>query len=496
MSTGRTIADRYRLGRPLGGGGMGEVWEAWDIRLDRAVAVKLVRPAALVPGTDPQVLATRFGREARMTARLNHRGVPAVYDTGADGGDMFLVMELVEGADLADFQAENAPVPAHWIAAAGAQLAAVLGAAHAAMLVHRDLKPRNVMITPSGEVKILDFGIAAVRDTDITRLTRTSESLGTPAYMAPEQAMHGQTSPSSDLYSLGCVLYELATGDRVFDAPTPLALMQRHYADTPVPVREVRRDLPAELAQLIDRLLAKRPGDRPADAREVFDRLVPLIQGPSKGLPMDPTRPFRDPLAAPSRPAATAGEPQVKTAAPPVPPKINPTRVYPPAKVVERPPVPVKIGKDDIGDTFIRRLVESALMVTGMTLPVLSIVSASAQVDRQDPGVTLVFALAFFYLGGVLRQRRLGLRRVWTVNNDLRWTKPPRPASRPEKLLERVLLVLAALMLLISAMSIPQHDDSAARAFVVTMALLVPGAVMWQRRTGRLYPWSIRRSRR
>jgi serine/threonine protein kinase len=481
MSTGRVIGDRYRLGRPLGGGGMGEVWEGWDVRLDRRVAVKLLRPAAFVPGSDASALAVRFEREARMTARLNHRGVPVVHDTGADQNDLYLVMELVEGMDLADFQAANRPVPGEWIAAIGAQMAAVLSAAHTARLVHRDLKPGNVMITPAGEVKVLDFGIAVLRDSGVTRLTLTSEALGTPAYMAPEQAM-GQTSPSSDLYSLGCVLYELAAGRRVFDAPTPLALMQRHYAERPVALRDIRPDLPAELTALVDRMLAKQPAHRPADASEVYDRLIGLV-GRTPVRPdvlMDPTRPFRDPLATPAHPAAAApvNAPPVKEAQP-VPPKAT--------KAVSQPPV-AEVSRDQ--STQAAPIVEGVLICGGLVVLGLYLASALAGIQRDDLGLTFTFALALMYLGAVLRQRRLGLPKLWSVQAGIRWDKPPRPATGVQRAIEVFLFIVAGAAVLTALVSISRYDDSTARSLVFAVAAFTPAAIMRQRRLGKTYPWS------
>jgi serine/threonine protein kinase len=305
---------------------MGEVWSALDVRLDRAVAVKLLRPDGLPAGIEHETLISRFQREARLTAKLEHPSVPAVYDTDTSDGDLFLVMELIEGGDLTEFQAEYEPAETGWTVAIGAQIASVLGAAHAVNLVHRDLKPRNVMITPNGRVKVLDFGVASLLDPDITRITATAQSLGTPAYMAPEQAMHGLVSPASDLYSLGCVLYELITGKPVFTASTALAMMHRHHSEAPTPVRTLRPDAPRELAVMVEQLLAKQPALRPANALEVYDRLMPLLPSnwahPVREFPMDPTRPFRDPHATPiPRPAITITTGPTATALPvfPVP---------------------------------------------------------------------------------------------------------------------------------------------------------------------------------
>ncbi|WP_309056766.1 serine/threonine-protein kinase, partial [Streptomyces sp.] len=189
---------------------MGQVWTAYDGRLDRRVAVKLLRPAAITgPATAADELRRRFVRECRVTARVAHPGLVTVHDAGSDGEDLYLVMQYVEGADLADHLAEHDPYPWQWAVAVAAQLCAVLAAVHAVPIVHRDLKPRNVMVRPDGSVIVLDLGVASVLDTDTTRLTHTGSPIGSPAYMAPEQAMGGAVGPSTDLYALGVLLHEL-----------------------------------------------------------------------------------------------------------------------------------------------------------------------------------------------------------------------------------------------------------------------------------------------
>lgn len=304
MAPRRTVAGRYELTGPLGRGGMGEVWAGYDQRLDRPVAVKLLRPSSFPPGTDLPVLAARFTRESRLTARLEHRGVPAVFDAGTDSGDLYLVMQLIAGHDLADVIAERSPLPLTWAVAIAAQITAVLGAAHAISLVHRDLKPRNVMLSPDGTVTVLDFGVAALLEPDVTRLTTTGETLGSPAYMAPEQALRGAASPRSDFYALGCILHELLCGSPVFSADLPLALLQKHLEDPPRPLRELRADVPQPIERLVLDLLAKDPEQRPDGAEDVYERLLPHLPRPAPidetdggQARMDPTRPYRRPLA-------------------------------------------------------------------------------------------------------------------------------------------------------------------------------------------------------
>ncbi|MEV6108709.1 protein kinase [Streptomyces sp. NPDC051940] len=306
---GRVVAGRYELSALIGQGGMGQVWQGYDHALDRRVAVKLLHPGSAA-GSQADGTRRRFLRECRITARIGHPGLVTVYDAGSDGDELHLVMEYVEGADLADHLAEHEPYPWPWAVCVAAQLCGALAAVHAVPVVHRDLKPRNVMVRPDGTVVVLDLGIAAVLDTDTTRLTRTGVPVGSPAYMAPEQAMGGAVGPYTDLYALGTVLYELLTGRAPFDDATALGVLHRHLYEAPVPVRDERPEVPAALAALVDRLLAKDPEERPGSAQEVYGELAPLLPAPgSPGpyAPLDPTRPFRRPHAPwPDRPAASA----------------------------------------------------------------------------------------------------------------------------------------------------------------------------------------------
>lgn len=312
-----TLSGRYELTAPIGRGGMGEVWAGYDKRLDRAVAVKLLRPQALPATGDRSALAKRFLRESRLTARVEHPGVPAVFDAGADKDRLYLVMQLVPGIDLADYLVEGTPVPIGSAVAVVAQVTSVLAAAHDMSLVHRDLKPRNVMIRPDGTVVVLDFGVAALLDADITRLTTTGETVGSPAYMSPEQVVGGKASTRSDLYSLGCILHELLAGVRPFTAEGSFAAMRQHVDVAPPPLRSQRADAPEELEELVLDLLAKEPADRPADATEVYTRLRPFLPVPGDGegsatggSAPDPTRPYRRPYApAPSQRRDPGSEP-------------------------------------------------------------------------------------------------------------------------------------------------------------------------------------------
>ncbi|WP_406729476.1 serine/threonine-protein kinase [Streptomyces sp. GD-15H] len=322
------ISDRYELVQPLSHGGMGDVWRGYDQVLDRPVAVKLVRQAAIATPAMAEEFAKRFKREARVTARIQHPGVPQVYDAVLDESyeRLYLVMELVDGIPLGDYIDPYQPLPVSWAAAVAAQVCTVLSHAHAVPVVHRDLKPANILVTDAGTVKVLDFGIAAVLRTDITRITATGSPVGTSQYMAPEQVQGGRVTPQSDLYALGCILHELCCGRPLFDGDGAYQLMWQHVEAAPVPLRSLRDDIPEALEELVLHLLRKRPERRPADAQEVYERLLPLLPPPGRaatpdevgpaGTP-DPTGIYRQPYA-----------PRPRTGTQPA--RIPPTRAEPP----------------------------------------------------------------------------------------------------------------------------------------------------------------------
>jgi serine/threonine protein kinase len=325
------VVGRYELVEQISVGGMGTVWRGYDAVLDRPVAVKLIRPDRLVEPEQAEDFARRFRREARVTARIRHHGVPQVYDAVLTPpcDRVYLVMELLEGTSLRTYAGRGVPLPVAWAAAVAAQIATVLSYAHAVPVVHRDLKPENVLVTPDGTVKVLDFGIAAIFGTDTTRITVTGHPVGTSRYMSPEQIRGARITPHCDLYALGCVLYELLCGRSVFDGPTDYVLWQQHTAATPWPPRSLRPGVPAALDRLVMDLLEKTPERRPADAREVHRRLAPFlpasgspppaVDGRLAGLP-DPTRMFRRPNAPRALPVPDTGhEPETETAPEPPP---------------------------------------------------------------------------------------------------------------------------------------------------------------------------------
>jgi serine/threonine protein kinase len=246
VQRGDVLGDRYRLDTVIGRGGMGEVWRGFDLRLQRPVAVKVVVPTGTAK--DPQALA-RFLREGLAAAQLDHHPViAAVYDADMHQGEPFLVLELLRGNDLAAVLAGSpGGLEIDLVLSFGTQIAEGLAAAHAAGIVHRDIKPSNLMVLPGGRIKICDFGIAYLQD-KTTALTFTGQAIGTPAYMAPEQWAGREVDERADLYSLGCVLYELLTGKRPFYAGKPPAA------------------LPSGLGNLLMRLLAQHPVQRVATA--------------------------------------------------------------------------------------------------------------------------------------------------------------------------------------------------------------------------------------
>ncbi|MGW3372030.1 protein kinase domain-containing protein [Streptomyces hydrogenans] len=266
------IGDRYALREMIGRGGMGEVWLADDLVLHRAVAVKLMHPQLALD----DVAQNRFQREVRAAASLNHPRVAAVYDAGllpTAPPRPFLVMEHVSGHTAAD-RLRSAPPSVReavdWVAGTLEALAC----AHAAGLVHRDIKPANVMITTDGLVKVMDFGIAHISDGHDQRVTGTGISVGTAAYMSPEQAQGRSVDARSDLYSTGCMLYELLTGHQPFTGDSPFAIAYQHMcADPPAP-RDLGVELPPHVQAALSRAMAKNPDHRFADAAAMRDALV------------------------------------------------------------------------------------------------------------------------------------------------------------------------------------------------------------------------------
>ncbi|GAD81471.1 serine/threonine-protein kinase [Nocardia asteroides] len=298
----QVVGGRYQLTNQIGAGGMGQVFAGYDRHLERPIAVKLTRPDL---DTDPQ-WTQRFIREARLMARLAHPGLPAIHDAGIEPGPPerpYLVMDFVHGASLDQIAGYRSMLPVGVVASIGAQVAAVLAAAHRQSIFHRDLKPSNVMLCPDGTVKVLDFGLAVLLDSDVSRLTSTGNTLGTPAYMAPEQINGDPVVAQTDLYSLGLVLYELLTGAQVITGSTPFLLWRKQIEFVPPEVSTLRRDIPRDVVALLSDMLAKDPRQRPRDASAVHSVLQRHIGGlddlDDVREPTSPARLYAQALVAP-----------------------------------------------------------------------------------------------------------------------------------------------------------------------------------------------------
>jgi serine/threonine-protein kinase len=265
---GQTYGGRYKLISRIAIGGMGEVWQAKDQVILRDVAIKILKPEYL---GDPGFLE-RFRTEARHAARVNHDGIANVFDYGEDSGSAFLVMELVPGDSLAKILERDKSLPTDKVLDIVAQTARALFAAHEEGMVHRDVKPGNLLITPDGHVKITDFGIARVADQ--VSLTATGQVMGTVQYLAPEQATGKPASPATDIYSLGIVAYEALAGKRPFTGDSQMAIAMAQINETPPP-------LPSNIDQRVQNLilscLAKKPNQRPESAMALAERAESLM---------------------------------------------------------------------------------------------------------------------------------------------------------------------------------------------------------------------------
>ncbi|WP_105566739.1 protein kinase domain-containing protein [Microbacterium halophytorum] len=269
-SQGVTFGGRYELSSRVAIGGMGEVWEATDHVIGRTVAIKILKDEYM---GDPGFLE-RFRAEARHAALVNHEGIASVFDYGEEDGSAFLVMELVPGEALSTIlERENAIDPNRTLDII-AQTASALQAAHAAGLVHRDIKPGNLLITPDGRVKITDFGIARIADQ--VPLTATGQVMGTVQYLSPEQASGHPASPATDIYSLGIVAYESVAGKRPFTGESQVAIAMAQINDAPPPLSA---EVPKPVQNLIMAMIAKKPEDRPTSAAAVSRACNALIRG-------------------------------------------------------------------------------------------------------------------------------------------------------------------------------------------------------------------------
>ena len=263
------VAGRYRLGRLLGRGGMADVYEGHDERLARDVAVKMLRPD--VAARHPEVIA-RFEAEARSAARLSQSNVVAIFDTGEHEGRPYIVMERMPGETLAQVMADG-PVDLDWLRRVAGDVLGALGAAHAAGIVHRDIKPGNILIAENGCAKVADFGIAKSLDAAGPDLTGTNLLVGTPAYMAPERVAGEPATTQADIYSLGVVLYEAAAGRKPFTGTTPVSLAYAIRQGDHEPLVQARPDVDPTFAAVVSQAMAPEPVARFASAAAMANAL-------------------------------------------------------------------------------------------------------------------------------------------------------------------------------------------------------------------------------
>jgi WD40 repeat protein len=294
----------YRVLKLLGSGGMGVVFEAEDIQLKRRVGLKVMKPSVAASDTARK----RFLREAQAAARLNHDHIVHIYQVNEDRGVPFLAMQLLKGQSLEDRLARGPRLSMAEVLRIGRETAAGLVAAHQAKLIHRDIKPANIWLEGErGRIKLLDFGLARAL-TDDARLTQPGTIAGTPAYMAPEQARGEQIDARCDLFSLGCVLYRLCTGQAPFRGANTMAILLALAQDQPKPPREVNPEVPAPLSDLVMKLLAKKPEDRSASAAAVVATLAAIKPDPTAEMPV--ARPTLSDPTVDLRPATTQARPR------------------------------------------------------------------------------------------------------------------------------------------------------------------------------------------
>lgn len=270
------LADRYEIDSVVGEGGMAKVFRGTDNVLGRTVAVKVLGSQFARDETS----VTRFRREAQSAASLNHPNVVSVYDTGSDDGVHWIVMEYLEGRTLKEVIGDEGPLDPERATTIARDVALALSTAHERGLVHRDVKPANIMITPSGETKVMDFGIArAVTSTGDPTLTRTGFVMGTAAYLSPEQAEGKPVDARSDIYSLGCVVYEMLAARPPFHGDSPVAVASKHLSEEAEPISRFNPTVPPQVEEVVARAMRKNPDQRYQDAREMADDLGRAVTG-------------------------------------------------------------------------------------------------------------------------------------------------------------------------------------------------------------------------
>ena len=263
MKIGQIIKERYEILEVLGEGGMAFVYKAMDTQLERFVAIKTLKPNYV----NQETFVERFRREAKTAANLNHPNIVQIFDWGIEE-EPFFVMEYIEGNTLTSIIAKNRTISLSDVLFIGAQVASGLQAAHQKGLVHRDIKPGNIMITPDGKVKVTDFGIVSLQNEE-SDITKTGSILGTASYISPEQAQGKPVSIESDLYSLGTVLYELIAGKPPFSGESPISTATKHLTDKPEKLSNFRKDIPKGVENAVLKLLEKSTFDRFKSAEDL-----------------------------------------------------------------------------------------------------------------------------------------------------------------------------------------------------------------------------------
>jgi serine/threonine protein kinase len=319
LSDQQRIGARYELRRCIGVGGMARVYLAHDETLNRDVAVKILNPAL---ASDP-LFVERFRREAQAAAMLNHPNIVTIYDTGTTDDTYYIVMEYVPGPNLKEALRERGPMPQDQVLTIGAQVAAALEAAHGRGLIHRDIKPHNILLQSAGTAKVTDFGIA--RAAGASQLTATQTVMGSAHYLSPEQALHQPVDGRSDLYSLGIVLYEALTGRLPFDGDSLVAVAMKHVHEEPAPPRTLRPAITPEAETVVMKALAKNPAERFQSAGEMRNALLSARDWVRQSV-MDAARPLPE-----ERPEAVAEHTTFRSMPPgvPPPPESPPPEHYP-----------------------------------------------------------------------------------------------------------------------------------------------------------------------
>ena len=274
--SGKILDGRYRLEQPVGAGGMAVVFSAIDTMTGRRVAVKMLRETA---AADPQTLR-RFINESRAVAMFNHNNIVKIYDISVDGPFKYIVMEYVEGMTLLDYMEFKKPIDWRDAVIYVDQVLRALDHAHMKGVIHRDIKPQNIMLLEGGYVKVMDFGIAKILDAQDQTLN-TSAAIGTVYYISPEQARNKKVDCRSDIYSLGCMLYEMVTGERPFKAETPVAVVLKQINEQPVPPSQINPKVPLGLEQIILCAMQKNPADRYQSASQMLRHIRQFENDPT-----------------------------------------------------------------------------------------------------------------------------------------------------------------------------------------------------------------------